>query len=287
MPCPAVDQWPVPSFVENAAFLRFLPGSVTIGAPMLLDSSQFMIGLASALLIGLSKGGLGGGLGVLVVPVMSLTMDPRVAAALTLPILIIADFFAIYAWRGQHHSGHFRVLLIGAVIGIGFGALTFHLVSEPMMRLMMGLMALAYVGSRWLGIGKPATTPQPPQPVAGTVLGALSGFTSFTAHAGGPPVQIYLLPKGLDKARYQATHVVLFTLINLIKVPPYMALGQFTGPVLLTALALIPAAALGVLIGYRLQHRLPEKWFFRIAIILLALTGLKLTFDGGAALLGP
>ncbi|HRK24816.1 MAG TPA: sulfite exporter TauE/SafE family protein [Beijerinckiaceae bacterium] len=252
---------------------------------MLLEGSQLWFGLVGALLIGLGKGGLGSGFGMLVVPVLSLTLDPRQAAALTLPILITSDFFAVYAYRGKAHTGHMRVLLTGAVIGIGLGALTFHLVSEPMLRLMMGLMALIYVVSRFLGLARPSDVPLPPDWGQGVTLGTISGFTSFTAHAGGPPVQVYMLPKGLDKQAFQATNVLLFTLINLIKVPPYLALGQFTGPVMLTSLMLMPVAAGGVFLGYRLHRWMPETLFFRIAVTLLFLTGLKLTWDGLGALL--
>lgn len=84
---------------------------------------------------------------------------------------------------------------------------------------------------------------------------------------------------------YQATMVMLFTLINLAKIPPYIALGQFTGPVLLTALALMPAAAIGVFLGYRLQNKIPEKLFYHLMMAALFITGLKLTWDGAAAVL--
>ena len=247
---------------------------------MLLDTSQFFVGLACALLIGMAKGGLAGGLGTLVVPVMSLTMDPRAAAALTLPILIISDWFAITAYWGKQHRGHLIVLLAGAAVGIGIGALTFHMVSEAGMRLMMGLLSVGYVATRFLGIGRVATTPQPPETGPGVFWGALSGFTSFTAHAGGPPFQVYLLPKALDKTTLQATNVVFFTLVNLIKLPPYIMLGQFTTPILTTAAMLMPAAAIGVFIGIRIQNRIPQALFYRLMNLLMFITGIKLTWDG-------
>lgn len=253
---------------------------------MLFDTPQILVGLGCALLIGMAKGGLAGGLGTLVVPVMALSMDPRVAVALTLPLLMISDWFAVTAYWGKAHRGHFRVLLIGAFVGVVVGALTFSLVSEAGLRLMMGLLSLGYVASRWLGIGRIADTPQPPETGPGIFWGALSGFTSFTAHAGGPPFQVYLLPKALDKMTFQATNVMFFTLVNLIKLPPYIMLGQFTQPILLTALMLMPAAAIGVFLGYRLQNRIPQHVFYSVMNVLMFLTGLKLTWDGLRGLAG-
>jgi len=252
---------------------------------MLLENAQFVLGLACALLIGLAKGGLTAGLGTLVVPILSLTIDPRVAVALTLPILMISDWFAVWAYWGKADRGHLKVMLIGSVIGIAIGTATFHIVSEPMMRLLMGVLSLSYIASRFVGIGKPSAVYVPPETGPGMFWGAMCGFTSFTAHAGGPPVQVYLLPKGLNKLTYQATNVMLFTLVNLFKVPGYIMLGQFTQPVMVTALALMPAAALGVYLGYKLQNLIPEHIFFRLMIVLLGLTGLKLTWDGLRALL--
>lgn len=252
---------------------------------MLFDIPQLVIGIICALLIGMAKGGLAGGLGTLVVPVMSLSMDPRVAAAVVLPILMVSDWMAVGAYWGKQHKGHLKVLLTGAVLGIVFGAVTFHLVSEPLMRLLMGVLSIGFVISRFFGVARAAETPQPPQPVQGVFWGAVSGFTSFTAHAGAPPYQIYMLPKGIDKGTYQATNVLFFTIVNLVKLPPYLMLGQFTQPIILTALILMPVAAIGVLLGYRLQKKIPEQIFFKLMNILLFLTGIKLTWDGLKALL--
>jgi uncharacterized membrane protein YfcA len=247
---------------------------------MILDTPMLLAGLACALLVGMAKGGLSGGLGNLVVPLLSLTMDPRAAAALTLPILIASDLFAIRAFRGHWHWGHAGVLMIGGAIGVVIGTLTFSWVSEPAMRLLLGVIAIGFVASRLFGLSATAATPQPPALGPGVFWGTISGFTSFTAHAGGPPVQVYLLPLGLSKLTFMATNQLFFTVLNLSKVPPYLALGQFTQPILTTALALMPAAALGVFLGFRLQGLIPEKPFFRLLLVMLSITGVKLLWDG-------
>lgn len=251
---------------------------------MVFDPFQLAVGIICALLIGMAKGGLAGGLGTLVVPVLSLSMDPRVAAAVVLPILIISDWLAVGAYWGRQHRGHLKVLLIGAVIGVAIGTATFHVVSEPMMRMLMGLLAIGFVLSRFFVKGGGNGETLPPDAPQGIFWGAVSGFTSFTAHAGAPPYQVYMLPKRLDKVTYQATNVLFFTIVNLVKVPSYLMLGQFSQPILMTALILMPVAAIGVWCGYRLQNKIPEQLFFKLMNGLLFLTGLKLTWDGLRAL---
>lgn len=251
---------------------------------MNFDPVTIAVCVVSALLIGMAKGGLAGGLGMVVVPLLSLVMDPRAAAALTLPVLIISDWFAIAAFWKKQDNGHLKVLLIGAVIGIAIGTMTFRYVSEPMMRLLLGLLSIGYVLSRFVGLGRVAETPQGPETGPGIFWGAMAGFTSFTVHAGGPPFQVYMLPKALPKLTFQATNAVFFTTINLIKVPPYIGLGQFNKPILLMATALLPAAGLGVYLGYKLQDKIPERAFYKLMNGLMFVTGLKLTYDGLKAL---
>src|SRR3546814_2780512 len=106
--------------------------------------------------------------------------------------------------------------------------------------------------------------------------GAVSGFTSFTAHAGGPPVNVYLLPLGLPKTQYQATTVAFFLLVNYGKLIPYTGLGLFTGENLATSAALFPVAVAGILSGIWLHDRVPTGLFYTACYFFLALTGVKL-----------
>ena len=74
----------------------------------------------------------------------------------------------------------------------------------------------------------------------GIVLGLVTGFTSMIAHAGGPPFQIYVMPQRLPRDVFVGTGAMFFALVNWIKVPPYLALGQFTAENLATAARPVP-----------------------------------------------
>lgn len=84
----------------------------------------------------------------------------------------------------------------------------------------------------------------------------------------------------MDKTTYQATSVLAFWAINLLKVPPYLALGIFTTDTLVADLWLLPVALLGVWLGVRLHKSISDKLYFRLAYIFLTLTGTKLIWDG-------
>jgi hypothetical protein len=108
----------------------------------------------------------------------------------------------------------------------------------------------------------------------------VSGFTSFVAHAGGPPLNVWLIPQRLDKAVFVGTTVMFFTAINAAKVVPYLALGLFDARNLATSIALFPVAIAGIFLGIFLQRRLSAVGFLKIVYALLFLAGVKLAYDG-------
>ena len=119
----------------------------------------------------------------------------------------------------------------------------------------------------------------------GRFWGVLSGFTSFGIHAGGPPINVYMLPQRLEKTLLMGTLAVFFTLVNWVKVPAYLYLGQFSSENLLTSLVLMPLAPIGVRCGYWLLQRSNEKLIYQLCYVFLLLTGGKLLVEGVMGLL--
>jgi uncharacterized membrane protein YfcA len=112
----------------------------------------------------------------------------------------------------------------------------------------------------------------------------VSGLTSTIAHAGGPPLSIYLLPQRLDKAVLVGTTVVFFAAINAAKLVPYAWLDLFDSRNLSTSIALAPLAPVGIWIGIALMRRVSEDLFYRICYALLLVVGVRLLWEGVAAL---
>lgn len=239
----------------------------------------FAVGGLAVLLAGVSKGGFETAGGIAAAPLLSLVIDPRLAVGLMLPLLMLMDVASLRAYWRKWRWPEARTLMAGAIVGVGAGWAVFGAVSSDMVRLMIGTLALCFVVYAvarkfgWLGAGAP-------RPVeAGLFWGALAGFTSFVGHAGGPPAAVYLLGRRLDKTTFQATSVVTFWWINLIKFPPYLALGMFTGETLKATLLLAPIGVAGVFLGAWAHKRVSEAWFFGLAYTLLFVTGIKLVSD--------
>ena len=231
------------------------------------------------LLSGISKGGFGGGVVTMSVPLMSLAVSVPVAVAVMLPILMSMDFMNIWIYRGQWNRRHLSVLVLGAVVGTLIGWELFQTLSAAGIKLLIGLVALLFTLNHILNHLRRVTT-STPGPAKGAFWGTISGITSFVAHAGGPPANFYMLPLRLEKAAFIGTMAYFFWIVNLMKVYPYYHLGQLTIGNLMTSLILLPLAPIGMWMGVKLQGRISDIWFYRLCYGLLFATGVKLTYDG-------
>jgi uncharacterized membrane protein YfcA len=247
------------------------------------DPATLAVGMVAAAVVGLAKGGLGS-VGVLAVPVLSLVMSPVQAAGIILPILVVSDGFSLWTWWKCWDLRTLWIMLPGAVAGIAVGWATAALVHEEVVRLIVGVVAVGFV-LRWALQGRAARARARPQrPLAGGVWGALAGYTSFVAHAGGPPFSIYAMPLDLDPKTLTGTSVVFFAVVNALKLGPYFALGQFGTENLLSSAILAPVAVAFTFAGAFIIRRMRAEVFYPVAYGLTFLLGVKLIWDGWTAL---
>lgn len=249
------------------------------------DPIFWSVAIVIAVIVGLSKSGLLGGLGPMGVALLALIMSPRDAAGVLLPILIVLDVFAIWAYRRDFDLANLKILVPGVLIGIGVGWATSSFVSDDMVLLLVGIITTLFILDTMLPIRKKLVD-KPPSKPWGVFWGSLAGFTSFVSHAGAPPYQVYILPQKLKPAIYAGTTAWLFGFINLVKLPPYYFLGQLSISNLTVSLLLTPFAILGVLAGIYLVRRISLGLFYKIAYSLVFVLGLYLIYRGASGLLG-
>ena len=248
------------------------------------DPLFYAVAIPVVLLSGISKTGIPGLFSGMAVPLLSLVIPPLQAAALMLPILCAIDLFGLRAFRGVYDRRNMPILLTGLVLGIAAGFLVFSLAPRNLLRLLIGTIAVVFALNNLLGWARNAP-PATASWARGLPWAALSGLTSFVAHAGGAPIMAYLLPQKLDRRVYVGTTVWFFFASNYAKIVPYAYLGQLDLSNLATALVLLPLVPVGVKLGVIIQGRLDEKVFYTISYWALLGIGVKLLFDGTASLL--
>ncbi len=238
--------------------------------------------IAGVTILGLAKGGFAG-LGVLGVPIMALGMSPVLAAAILLPILLVQDVFSVKAF-GAHRNNLVLVrMLPGACLGIVAGWALARFVPVAAVEAAVGLIALGF-GLQRIRAERRGVAAQPGRPWQGVAMGAVAGFTSQIAHAGGPPFQMHVLPMKLPRDVFLGTSSLFFALLNWLKVPAYAALGTFTPANMALAAALLPAALASTWAGTVLVRRVDGPRFYAIMHGLMILVGVKLAWDGFSAL---
>lgn len=253
---------------------------------MITDPWFYAAAIPAVFLFGISKGGFGGGLGVIAVPLMALAISPVQAAAILLPILCVMDLVALWKFRGKWIWPELQILLPASLIGILVGALLFGYMSASVVRLIVGAVAILFTLHFWINKQRTSSRELPNYPRSFGLLGAaVAGFTSFIAHAGGPPISMYLLRRPLNRTDFAATAIVFFAVVNYVKLVPYAWLGQFDADNLATSAALVVLAPLGVLTGAWLHSRVTDRLFFAFVYLLLFVAGLKLIYDGISGLI--
>lgn len=233
----------------------------------------FVIGGIAAFLVGASKGGLPM-VGVLGVPLLALVMPPVAAAALLLPVYIVSDMVGLWAYRKEYSARNLLILVPAMIFGVGLGWATAKITEEWMVTLLVGVVGLYYCAS--VVFRKANAPPKRADVPRGVFWGMIAGFTSFVSHTGGPPYQAYVLPQKLPKMMFAGTSTIVFAIINLVKLVPYWALGQFNTSNLEAAAILSPIAIGGALIGYKLTAIIPEGIFYRLVEVALFVISLKL-----------
>lgn len=221
------------------------------------------------LLIGLSKGGLGGTTGGAATPLMALVLPVDEVVGVLLPLLMMADVFAVVAhWQ----RWNYRLLLLlvpASLLGITLGTALLTSLSPDALRVGLALLVLLFVAYRLGESRLRQRLTYRPRPWHGIAAGTTAGFTSTLAHVGGPPVAIYLLLQDLTPTVFVATSAVYFAIINWLKVPYYVYAGILDLELLQRIGWLLPLVPFSVLLGRVIAHRINKQAFDRLVIVLL------------------
>ena len=207
-----------------------------------IDWTLYAVAVPAVIFAGVSKGGFGSGAAFASASILALVVEPGVALGLMLPLLMLMDVVTLRPYWNRWSWPDARLLLMGAVPGVVLGALLYRIADPNLFRLLIGAISLGFVAWQAASRAGLIRARERPMPIwAGGLAGLVAGFTSFVSHAGGPPAAVYLLSRRLDKTAFQATTVLLFWMVNVVKFIPYAFLGIFTVQTVVMDLLLAPS----------------------------------------------
>lgn len=248
------------------------------------DLHSFLLAALGIFLVGLSKAGFGGGLGILTTPLAVLACQrlgkpPVFAIGMVLPLLCAADLVSLHYFKAKARKENLKYLLPGVVVGTVIGVLLIDRFSPRQMNIAIGLICIGFVGFQ-LAKEKifAAEGTFAPNHSVGIPCGIGAGITSTFANGAGPLVAMFLIPQKLPKEVYVATTVLVFAWINWIKVLFFVPLGIINRGTLLSSFLLVPFVPLGVWAGLWLNRLISEKLFLKLIYLFTFITGVHLIF---------
>ncbi|MFN6954293.1 MAG: sulfite exporter TauE/SafE family protein [Acetobacteraceae bacterium] len=251
----------------------------------MIEPAAWIVAPLGVFLIAAMKGAFGGGFAILGIPLLALTMDPIAAGAMLAPLLLVMDAFALRRWRPSTWSRpDLLALLPGLVVGVVAGAALVAVAPSRLVAVLMAVVTLLFAG-HWFWQrrgGRPAPARGPVSRWRALLAGAGSGVTTTLAHAGGPPLSLYLLRRDLTPAVYAGTTSLFFTAANVLKVGPWLLAAPPTPEVWALMALCVPVCWAGVTAGVALHGRLPADRLFWWCHLLLIGVALKLLWDGVA-----
>lgn len=248
-------------------------------------------------LIGITKSGFGSGTGLMIVPMTALALDhirrdgSNDALGLLLPLLLLGDLIAVWQYRHLFSLNIVKHLLPGTLLGVIVGSIGLYWFKQQQslaaafIKTEIGIESVLLVSLHWWRMRLARKHEAPPElfrPTRGHnfVIGSICGASSTLAHAAGPIIALYLLPQGLDRQLFVGTCAIYFLLLNIAKIPGYIAAGEFHASLLRESAMLLPLLIGGALFGFWVNRRMSDKLFARFVYIATFCLGWYILIDG-------
>ncbi|GJM33315.1 MAG: anion permease [Saprospiraceae bacterium] len=243
-----------------------------------LDNNQWFWLFVSAFVIGLAKAGVKG-LSMIIVPFMAIAFGGRASAGLVLPMLSIADLFAVRYYNRDANWSYVWKLLPAAIIGVLIGMTVGYYIDDELFKKIMAVVVLASLGLMIVQQRRGLPTSITDSKVFGGIFGLLGGFSTMIGNAAGPVMAVYLLAINLPKNSFIGTGAWFFLIINLFKIPLHIFVWK---SITLASFSLnllsLPVIFLGVWLGIKIVKLIPEKSYRYFIIGITFLAALRLLF---------
>jgi uncharacterized membrane protein YfcA len=235
-----------------------------------LPASGWAILVAAALLAGFSKTSPINP-SMIVVALGALALPAKDSTATVLVMFLVADLVAIWTFR-KHVDWRLIVrLILPVAAGLALGAVFLGMVDNQTLKRTIGAIVLVLTV---LGLFRSRLRTD--RRGVAYAYGALAGFTTMAANAGGPPMSLYLLAVRYDKWRFMGTQAWFFFAVNVVKAPITAGLGLLRPETAAYALVLAPVVLAGAWAGRALFNHIPQALFEVLVMVFAALTGIYL-----------
>jgi uncharacterized membrane protein YfcA len=243
-----------------------------------LNPEQWIWVVLCALFVGMAKTGVAG-VGMLIVPILASIFGGKASAGILLPMLSMADFFAVAYYHRHAEWTYILKLLPSTVIGVLIGLFVGKWVNDEQFKTIMAIIILVGLGIMVWRERRRSTEKIPHNWFFSSIAGLLGGFSTMIGNAAGPVMAIYLLSMQLPKNSFIGTGAWFFLIINLFKIPFHITVWKtIDWTTFGLDLWMLPAIMIGAYLGIKLVRIIPEKPYRIFIIVTTAIAAVRLFF---------
>ncbi|MCY1062724.1 sulfite exporter TauE/SafE family protein [Nannocystis sp. SCPEA4] len=226
-----------------------------------------------AVLAGATAAVAGAGIGSMLVPLLALRVDFKVAVALAAIPHLVGGALRLIPLRRAIDWRLLRTFGLACAATALLGALLSDIVGSrwvtrifAVLLALAGVLGLTGVGGKWR-----------PGKVEAWIGGALSGLMGGLAGEQGGIRAVALLCFGLPRDAFVATSTAVGVMIDLARVPVYVAIrGHALEPAMPLLLSATGGVVAGTALGIAVLRKIPEKAFGRVVSVVVIVIAILL-----------
>ena len=246
-----------------------------LGLPA-LTTAQWLLALVSAFGLGIAKSGFAG-VGLFHVVVFAFLFGAKDSTGIVLPMLIFGDLCAVAAFRQHARWEYIKSMSLPTALGVVIGWALMNSLNESAYKPVIGSIILSLAAVQTARMWRPSWFEHIPHAAwFAWSLCLIAGFSTMLANAAGGIIALYLVTVSMQKLELVGTTAWFFLLLNLFKVPFSAQLGLIGWNTLTINVVLTPMIVLGLFAGRWLIHRIPQRQFDSVVVLLSSVAALKL-----------
>lgn len=241
-----------------------------------LTAAQWSLALVSAFGLGVAKSGFAG-VGLFHVVVFAFLFGAKTSTGIVLPMLIFGDVCAVAAYRQHARWDYIKSMSLPTALGVMIGWALMNSISESAYKPVIGSIILGLAVMQTARMWRPSWFEHVPHAAwFAWSLCLIAGFSTMLANAAGGIIALYLVAVSMPKLELVGTTAWFFLMLNVFKVPFSVQLGLIGLNTLTLNAVMTPMIVLGLLAGRWLIHRIPQRQFDSLVLLLSSVAALRL-----------